>query len=120
MQKYDFSKLIENIRLMQSVPDILIDNHQIIDFDMDGCSRIPKEILIEILQCLPDMDKQFQTLPNLPYHFYLNGVTIHAPDKVELWYVTDEANAQNTQIFRKIDNRWTLHQNVPRGTFSGV
>ena len=117
MQKYDFSELIKNIKCMKCVPDVLTDNHQILDFDIDGCSLVSKEILLEILDCLPAMDKQFQNLPNVPYHFYLEGVTSHAPDKVELYYVTDEANAQNTQIFHKINNNWILQVNVPRGTF---
>ncbi|GEM_PF-3082640 len=105
---YDFSELIKTIRQMNCIPDVLSDNHQIIDFDMNGCSLVSKEILIEILECLPAMNKQFQILPDLLYHFYLNGVTIHAPDKIELWYVTDEANAQNTQIFCKINHNWVL------------
>ena len=108
MQKFDFSELIKNITLMKSIPDVLTDHHHIIDIEIDGCSSVPKEILLEILECLPAMNEQFQLLPNMPYHFNLDGVTIHAPDKVELWYVTDEANAQNTQIFHKINNHWIL------------
>ena len=113
--RYNFSELIDKIKAMKEVPNIIIDEET--DIEIYEGNKISKDILISILKEFNLLDNLVQDKCKNEYEesqFAVNNY-LFAPawikvsdNEVVIGYWGIKVNSNFDKVFTKVDGRWII------------
>ena len=113
--RYNFSKLIDKIKVMEAVPNIIIDEET--DIEIYEGNKISKDILIGILKEFNVLDNLVQDECKNEYEksqFNVNNYQF-APAWIEvldnqavIGYWGVKVNSNFDKVFIKVDGKWVI------------
>ncbi|MDY4079816.1 MAG: hypothetical protein SOY42_13720 [Clostridium sp.] len=113
--RYNFSKLIDKIKVMEAVPNIIIDEET--DIEIYEGNKISKNKLIGILkefnvldnlvqdECKNEYEKSQFNINN--YQFAPAWIEV-SDNKVVIGYWGLKVNSNFDKVFIKVDGRWVI------------
>lgn len=113
--RYNFSKLIDKIKVMEAVPNIIIDEET--DIEIYEGNKISKDILIGILkefnvldnlvqdECKNEYEKSQFNVNN--YQFAPAWIEV-SDNEVVIGYCGVKVNSNFDKVFIKIDGKWVI------------
>lgn len=113
--RYNFSKLIDKIKVMEAVPNIIIDEET--DIEIYEGNKISKDILIGILkefnvldnlvqdECKNEYEKSQFNVNN--YQFAPAWIEV-SDNQVVIGYWGVKVNSNFDKVFIKVDGKWVI------------